>query len=176
MASSQHWESGDIRDRPGSPRTKVSWPAASAAVATRLQARIMSNCTARGGKAGGQQGQGHSEWGALPFWSLCLHPVGLGAWRVRPCTWGSGGPGGPSGEPQRWGRAAVCPEGPCRVTGCRLCGQAPPLALQAAGAMVPVIRAPPAGGHDSLWHLEKLCAPSHRISACLLPASLSVGA
>lgn len=45
IASSQHWDSGDIRGRPVSPRMKVIWPTASAAVATRLQARIMSNCT-----------------------------------------------------------------------------------------------------------------------------------
>lgn len=58
MASSQHCDSDDIRGRPVSPKAKVSCPAASAAVATRLQARIMSNCTVRrtGNKTGGWLG------------------------------------------------------------------------------------------------------------------------
>lgn len=58
MASSQHCDSDDIRGRPVSPKAKVSCPAASAAVATRLQARIMSNCTVKrtGNKTGGWLG------------------------------------------------------------------------------------------------------------------------
>lgn len=77
MASSQHWESGDIRGRPVSPRMKVSWPAARATVATRLQARIMSNCT---GGAKRKEGRWSAQAGgsgcvSLSSWdsSLCLH-------------------------------------------------------------------------------------------------------
>lgn len=168
MASSQHCESGDIRDRPGSPRTKVSWPAASAAVATRLQARIMSNCTARGGKAGGQQGRGHSEWGALPFRSLCLHPVGPGAWRVRMCTWGSGGPGRPSGEPQRWGSGSSVSCGPMRGDGAQAVRPGPSSGPPGCGGNGVCHSCSASGGpRFSLAPVEALC--SFPLYLCLPP-------
>lgn len=69
MASSQHWESGDMRGRPVSPRMKVSWPAARATVATRLQARIMSNCT-----GGAERKEG--RWSAQAGGSGWVSPPG----------------------------------------------------------------------------------------------------
>lgn len=80
MASSQHWESGDIRGRPVSPRTKVSWPAARATVATRLQARIMSNCTV---KPRGRRGRWSVQVGDTLGWgSPLLGLIPLSAWRT----------------------------------------------------------------------------------------------